>query len=119
MSAFIVSTRHIAYLAEAIAKWTDEKRSFEAIGQTLLNENYRAVNYRYHETDTAPEYRHYPSGIPLTPIQVIKAVSCLQDQLAEPPDYQQTDAYRLLDNLLCEAIRKLPGYEQARWEIPQ
>lgn len=89
----------------------------ETLGQMLLNENARSVNHRYNEEDTPPEFIWDRFQRPFTPVQILKAVACLRYQSCETPDWEETPACKILDNIMHGAINHLPGYEDAEWEI--
>lgn len=60
MSAFIVDNEHInAIVNFAFRKMAQQRAPFndpETLGQMLLNENARSVNYRYSEDDVPPVF---------------------------------------------------------------
>lgn len=88
------------------------------IGQMLLDQNYRSVNFRYNESETAPKYvfRHYTRA--MSPVQIIKACNCYDYQACETDDYGQTEAAELVRKIRNDAICNLPGYDDAEWGMP-
>jgi hypothetical protein len=50
-------------------------------------------------------------------VQIIKLCNCLDYQSCETPDWKDTRAYALLDNIRERAIRELPGYDNAPWDL--
>lgn len=127
MSAFIVSDRHI----NTIVAFTQtpqfqhrtssyyhngERHPFPdptRLGQILLDENYRSVNFRYKE-DTQPRTFHYqpsPTSPPL--VHIFSLISGLDYQSCECEDWKDTVAYALLDHIKNIAITSLPGYRDA------
>lgn len=130
MSAFIVNETHIdalvTYAVNKRASYWDEINqtrvditTFNAdrIGQILHDENVRSVNYRYAETDKSDEYRWHFYTKPLSAAQVIKACDCLDYQSCETPDWEESTAWRILQEIKSTAMRHIPGYESAEWEI--
>lgn len=129
MSAFIVSNEHINALVNFGLKstywnpktqWREEinRHTAQEVGQILLDENQRSVNYRYSENDTSPAFKFtvdYDGE--LTPVQVIKACHCLDYQCCETPDWEQTLAHTILETIKHKAEGLLPGYDEAAWEI--
>ena len=139
MSAYVVHEDTIALLAQAAAWWqvTDYGRSDDvrggnvqdihgrtgasAIGQILLNENIHSVNVRYREATALPVYRHRfvcldtaarDWGVSVS-VLVLASVACLRYQSCEASDYEQSRACRILQRIEWEAIRHLPGYDDA------
>jgi hypothetical protein len=53
----------------------------------------------------------------LNPVSILKLCDCLEYQSCETEDYNETVAYRLLNVIRRAAIRILPGYDDAKWEI--
>ena len=132
MSAFVVSQTHIdALLTFAQRPQYDSPASYykengttvtfydnlNAIGQILLDENVRSVNFRYEEQTDSPSYLYHPYRGNLTPVQIIKACDCLNYQSCETDDWKNTEAHLILDTIRERAINELPGMDAAEWEI--
>ena len=130
MSAFLVSKQHIDALVAfatrleygSIPTYYYHKGScpFEPasyIGQILWDENNRSVNERYDTNDLPQPYKFAYGTKVLPPVQIIKACNCLDYQSCETPDWKDTRAFAILDAIRERAIRELPGYEEAQWEI--
>jgi hypothetical protein len=130
MSAFIVNKEHIDALItfmveKRVSYWNEATRErvnvtrFNATetGQILWDENFRSVNYRYHEDEKPEVYRFTYRLDRVPPVQIIKAVHCLDYQSCETDDWETTLAHRVLDAILSAACRSLPGYEEAYWGI--
>ena len=136
MSAFVVDDMHIRYLVQAGSVYgvnyyqPDETANASGYQQIptrlnetticrkLLTQNYRSVEYRYQEpAEEVPAIRYQPVMLPMTPVQVIKACDCYDYQACETPDYDQTPEHRYINHLRKAAIRALPGYEDAAYEI--
>ena len=128
MSAFVVSSAHISGMLCAAAwvamgdrfsyfyngKWITPS-SPPMLGQLLLDENYRSVNYRY-ESDESGKFRYNPIVI-CTPVEVVKLCDSYQYQACETDDWMDTEAWAVYHALRERAINRLPGYEQAPWTI--
>lgn len=142
MSAYIVSHNHINEIMNSIV----ENRSFvqiadsfcipypysrrfhdiednleiiNEIGQELVNENCRSVNYRYKRDDTPYKYNFslIPFAKKLKPIAVIKLIDCLEYQSCETKDYYKTDAFLILYHTRRAITQKFTGYDKAEWSI--
>lgn len=131
MSAFVVSPTHIdalltfaqrpQYEAPACYYKGSVKVTFydnlNAIGQILLDENVRSVNFRYTEQTDSPAYLYHPYRGNLPPVQIIKACDCLNYQSCETDDWKDTEAHLILDTIRERAINELPGMDEAEWEL--
>src|SRR3984893_4934512 len=95
----------------------------EDVGRVLLEENVRSVLYRYggrlgdDEKQAADSYCFAYAPRPRSPVQIIKAVHCLDYQSCETEDWETTLAWRICQALLSSTTARLPGYEAAAWEI--
>lgn len=119
MSAFIVSHDHIdALVTYAVTKGLTRRTPTEA-GQVLLAENAKSVAHRYNEgvSNEPTLYRHRTFTKPLPAIAILKAVDCLAYQSCEHDGWESSDAKALLDTIRDTAIRAVPGYAEAQWEI--
>jgi len=134
MSAFIVSHKHIDALVSAMldarmSYWDGHNRVYvtranaEETGRILLSENVRSVLYRYggrigdDERQAATSYRFAYAVRPRSPVQVIKAVHCLDYQSCETEDWENSIAWRICQAIMANVTSRLPGYEAAAWEI--
>jgi len=130
MSAFIVNKKHI----DALVTWAGAQHyqihyypnggdwlpiagREDEVGQVLVNENYRSVNYRYDESDKPDRYLWSQYSQPLSAVQVIKACNCFDYQACETDDYPDSEATAIIKAIREQAIRQLPGYEEAQWEL--
>jgi hypothetical protein len=94
----------------------------QALGQLFLDANIESVNYRYsHNKDAQCEpeaFRWKPSKArPLSSVEAIKALQCLDYQSCEKPEWRTTPAARIIAELKSAAISELPGYDAAPWGI--
>lgn len=129
MSAFVVSKKHVAALANFAVRqkvWIGTHSAgpgdFESIYTTLAKENVRSVCHRYE--DEKPEaYDDFlkPAGrgkhVVDSPVAVIKLAQCLDYQSCETDDWQETQACKILKAIINKAIDCLPGYDAAPWAI--
>jgi hypothetical protein len=138
---YAVQNRMSFWNPEAKKRIDITRANAEEIGRMLLHENERSVRYRYSETEpdelpgtigeNAASYSYRPffetaltpggqrrailGG--LTAVQVIKAISCLNYQSCEHPGWEASLAWRICDAIKSAAINRLPGYDDAGWEI--
>lgn len=99
------------------------------VGRILLQENERSVYHRY--TDIRPgdanmpgtrgqdaetyEFKRWPQ--PTQAISVLKACSCFDYQACETDDYEASLAHTIINAIRTQAIRSLPGYDNAQgWD---
>ena len=128
MSAFIVSNRHIDTLAAYAAYlhtsyWHNGRHHSMADPQhtaaLLFAANVKSVNHRY--DDNTPTdgyvYSHTPPATGVPAVGIIKACNCLEYQSCEPDDWEESEARAALDTIRHAAACRLPGYEDAAWEI--
>lgn len=90
------------------------------VGRMLLRENHRSVQHRYDEgpkVELSDPYSFKRYRGQIKPVQVLKAIGCLDYQSCEHPGWKDSEAYAFLEALLHTAIDQLPGYEEADWEI--
>lgn len=86
----------------------DPDRGDAARGERRLGQ----LPLREHEDE--PIYTFRISGAPiLTPVQTLKAISRFEYQACEPPEWEFSEAHAFCRALESEAIRNLPGYDDA------
>jgi hypothetical protein len=119
MSAFIVSTDHIDAIVTYATTKGISRRTPTELGQILLAENARSVASRYNEAvSNEPAAYLYRIFIkPLSAVAILKAVDCLEYQSCEHDGWADSVAKSILDSIRVEAIKKLPGYADAQWEV--
>ena len=94
-------------------------------GKLLLEANVSSVAYRYaHNPSATPDpaivaaYRYDWQRAPkLDGAALIKAIDCLDYQSCERPDWDSTQAAKMLRDLKSVAIASLPGYDAAEWAL--
>ena len=57
------------------------------------------------------------SQVPLSSVQVLKAIGCLDYQCCDHDGWEQSQAHAVLQGLKAEAISRIPGYKVAHWAI--
>lgn len=134
VSAFLVSPFHINVLVTwaGMARgsmqrgyyWQGRRRYFagdlERIASVLFAENVRSVNRRYRQADPAHGFTFRPehaAALRCGPVQIIKACHCLAYQSCETDDWDETEAAAILRGIEESAVRSLPGYDAAAWEL--
>lgn len=93
----------------------------DTVGAMLLKENYRSVHHRYDElpeVEADSPYRFEESRHRVEPVQVLSAIACYRYQSCEHPGWTDSEAWDFCHALQNQAIRRLPGWEEAMWEIP-
>jgi hypothetical protein len=148
MSAYIVEENHIIYLvAAALSRrinrgshgkftwWNGEAKEIShydpagaaAFAAELWQENVKSVNHRY-PNDPAPidlftiapqKIDDMLHGWDFEPVQVLKAISCLNYQSCEHPEWETSNAHAFLERLKNAAIASLVGYSEAAWGSPK
>lgn len=98
----------------------------DRLGQALLTENIRSVNYRYQRQDLIVRYRHVATYVgavsteitrTLTALDIVKIAHCLEYQSCEHPDWETSWARDFLKRVVDTAIHELPGYDDAPWGL--
>ena len=131
MSAFAVSQNHIRALvnfAQCYRQFSHgpfsyyhnaehHKPSATELGQMLHAENVASVDYRYGNSEEPVQQFRDDFTKPISPVQCLKAIACLEYQSCEHPGWESSAAKAALDSLQHVAINALPGYEDASWEI--
>lgn len=121
MSAFIVNDNTI----NAVLGFADKYDlndldcgDLSALGQLLVDENYRSTNYRYSEDATPHSFVYSRYTVPAT--AALQHLSCIEYQLCEPEDWETTLAFRLCarlrKNMVSQLLLEL-GAERA-WDAP-
>lgn len=138
MSAFLVAPEHIQQLVlfshgrvgRDCLTWmglVDDGERDEKLASLLALANLRSMRHRYPNDpsmSTAGDEAYIRECVPvvfhvcqLSPVQVLKAIGCLDYQNCEVPDWRDTLAYRALEALKGAAISLLPGWNEAAWAL--
>lgn len=143
MSAWVVSHAHIdailtwavdkrvyIFLASEHGRYSQvTERNADEIGRILLTENVRSVEHRYpsDEPDNLPGtigetvkgysyLRWWPFKTrALTPVEVMKAIDCLEYQSNEHDEWEESQAHRICQDIRSAAVSALPGWDKAPW----
>lgn len=140
MSAYIVEKHHIQYILAAIQSPVICRHDFTytradgehvriakgdfaataAIGNILWQENARSVNYRYKEAYPADKLtaRDISLSFDIQPLQLLRALDCLEYQSCETPDFADSEAFIIIKRLIKYAYQAIPGYSTSIWGAP-
>jgi hypothetical protein len=100
------------------------------VANMLIRENLASVSFRYagdKTSDTLPSAGDYSAVIEadfhvfheFSPVQVLKAINCLDYQSCEHAAWRSSEARAFLNALQSAAIHALPGYDGAEWGAPE
>lgn len=131
MSCFTVTDNHLSAIigwacrANLNAGWVENpgrhayRPGMEQEAVDILHAaNVRSVNARYRLANIPAGAVFQVNAPKLLPVEVIKACDCVEYQCTEWDEFEGSDAQKLLRDIQCAAIRALPGYEAAAWDIP-
>ena len=102
----------------AVSVITSIKELSNAIGQSLLNQNYKSVNYRYRENTDTPKYSY--EDVKINEGILIGCIDCYEYQACETDDYFNTDIHysllrlkdKIIERMIKEKGQEIPwGYE--------
>lgn len=94
----------------------EDERS--AVGQSLLDQNYKSVNCRYGEDTPTPKFKY--EDVKVDAGIIYGCIQCYEYQACETPDYWESELHyslvrlqtRLLEHLLRKSNMKAPyGYD--------
>lgn len=124
MSAYIVNDKTISVIAKGFVEYgvgyttedyrPERKDKFHNIGQSLLNQNYKSVNYRYKES-TKPHSFQY-TNIDINEGMLLGCINCYEYQACETPDFFNSPIHTCLLRLKQAILEKL--IKQKGQEIP-
>lgn len=124
MSAYIVNDETISVIAKGFVEYgvgytaedyhSERKDKFHNIGQSLLNQNYKSVNYRYKES-TKPRSFQY-TNIDINEGMLFGCINCYEYQACETPNFYKSDIYGSLVCLKRAILEKL--IKEKGQEIP-
>lgn len=127
MSCFICDEKHISALAgfaENAARRDGGSKSAREIAKILYDANVRSFNARYegrYQEDIAPfEFDAQAAArvLEVPPVAVIVSAQCFDYQACEFEEWEASEARKIIDSIIKDAIRRLPGYEKASWGSP-
>ncbi|MGP9587241.1 hypothetical protein ACT3TB_16450 [Micrococcaceae sp. AOP34-BR2-30] len=141
MSAYMVHEQHINVMVWAAVElaspaWTGpvfryadsqgglhtisrlDTESLTRTGQMLVDANADSMASRYGEFNHGYQYQHrHPHRQDWTAIDVLKAISCYEDQSCETGTFSTSEAGSFCQALSRGLIARLPGMDSAPWEI--
>lgn len=136
MSAYIVDNETISALAKAFDVYevsykadnfvntnngifVNVGRLRRDIGQSLLDQNYKSVNYRYNEDTPTPKFEY--EDVEIDEGIVNGCIDCYNYQACETDDYFESDIYRSmlrLKNKMLERLIIRCGMDNDGWGYP-
>lgn len=129
MSAYVVSDAHIRALITWAAMhrvsyyWQDARREVRGdaprTASVLYAENVRSVNARYNDCESAHGFRYSFSAADIRrePVAILKACHGYMYQACEASGWEESEAHAIIRAIEGAAVRSLPGYDAAQWEI--
>ena len=139
MSCYIINTKNIKRIVLSFRKFFVETQhtpqvripgeeqfsditeieTMSKIGQMLIAQNYRSYNYRYEEHSEPEAFEITGQDLMyvnrFTPVELLKALASYSYQSCETDDWEETEAYKLVEIIRYSAINALPGYDEAEW----
>lgn len=141
MSAFVLSNKNYDFVLSALIdrmrgdyiyvndehlqlKAGNQRSGFEKnltlVGNLLRNANIASVDYRYREKSSKYDeytfkYTHYSLKDKI--ITALKILDCYDYQSCEIPDYDKTEACRVVNIIRKTLIASLPEYDSAPWGL--
>lgn len=137
MSAFLCSPEHIGALANYYIAQSQVHRNKTAtdVAEILARANLASVSYRYEDlsdpdkaaegflgmtadayvTECKRQALWHPK--PISNVAAYKMAQCLDYQSCEVPNWLGSEAERLIDGIKDTAVRSMPGYDEAPWEL--
>lgn len=98
----------------AVSIITSVKAMSNAIGQSLLNQNYKSVNCRYRENTEAPKYNY--EDVKINEGILMGCIDCYEYQACETDDYFNSGIHFSLLRLKDEIIKRM--IKEKGQEIP-
>jgi hypothetical protein len=127
MSTFLVHPIHIAAVVGSQGRYgpaDGDVSELSAMAERLALENVASVAYSQKQpASTLPPPLPSQAQLeafflqPLTPVALLKAIQCLQEQCGAHPAWLVSTAARSLELAQYRAIAALPGYAQLPWEL--
>lgn len=118
MSAYIVNdktihaivkgfeTYEVEYRAERYNEYNESLQDIKNdIGQSLLDQNYKSVNYRYSKDEKSPIYKY--EDVEINEGILLGCIDCYIYQACETDDFFETDLYHSLIRLKTAMLERL------------
>ncbi|MBR4623360.1 MAG: hypothetical protein IKO45_05000 [Clostridia bacterium] len=124
MSAYVVNDETISVLVDAFEQYTDRYNDYDfypkqkgwlidldkerqAMGQALLDYNYKSVNYRYNEYEKPRKFKYISLDDSHKLNVVFGCIQCYNYQACEPDDYYESAIYKNLQRLKENMLRRI------------
>lgn len=130
MSAYIVNDKTIHAIAKGFESYgvdyqaegyerpiqiiIDLQELRNGIGQSLLEQNYKSVNYRYSEETKIPKYKY--ENVEINEGILLGCINCYVYQACETEDFFESDLYKSLLRLKEKMLERM--IEQKGQEVP-
>jgi hypothetical protein len=128
MSAYVVDNKCIDILVFAIVdKYEldvdvpaahgiiiDVNKMRDQVGQALLDENYRSVNYRYGENTAPRAYAYMEPDHKIDGRDILDAIDEYEYQSCETNDWQESDQYKWLLKIQSAMLQRYVAQERAK-----
>lgn len=121
MSAFIVNNETISAIVKGFEVYdvnyeaegyippysviVSRQQVNNSIGQSLLEQNYKSVNYRYRENKETPKFEF--TDVKVNEGLILGCIDCYSYQACETDDYFESNLYYSLVRLKDAMLRKL------------
>ena len=121
MSAYVVNNETISAIVKGFEVFNVEYRAEDykepvqilinlqkirnSIGQSLLNQNYKSVNYRYNENSKTPEFKY--KDVSINEGAILGCIDCYVYQACETSDFFESELYNSLMKLKNAMLIKL------------
>jgi hypothetical protein len=137
MSAYICDNKTISAIVEGVLNYGGRDYEFKAegykpatgwlidlneqrkaIGQALLEQNYRSVNYCYDENEPTPKFTF--EEVKINPSIVVGCIRNYEYQACETPDYYETELHKSLERLKTCILYRVceQHYGEMPWGYP-
>lgn len=137
MSAYVVDNKTISAIAKAFDVYEADYRAENYIntnksivfidvgalrhdiGQSLLDQNYKSVNYRYNEEEPTPYFEF--EDVDIDEGIVYGCIRCYNYQACETDDYFESEIYKSLERLKTKMLERLMhkcGMNTDGWGYP-
>lgn len=104
----------------------DFVRTISRVASMLAAENLKSIAHRYPGDHTGEAEAYERFDVPknaeteartLPRLTIIKACHCYAYQACEHPGWEASAARKLINAIEAHAVRNLPGYNDAPWEL--
>jgi hypothetical protein len=103
-----------------LGKWNSDE-TWKKAAEILWHENIRSVCHRYPEDYMNSygkiTYAFRLKTVPISAIQALKCLDCLEYQSCECDDFYDSEAKALIEQFRKGIVGTLPGYQEASWGL--